>query len=139
MGELLYLSATASSSNGSDGHTLKGLLESMRRFCRSIELCDDYLRGYYGLKLVSPHRPSLYPIPNPNSPIRRLTPLLDNETALISSSRSLQACPLILRFHIRRPCTTLHFRRPEAARACNFQACRNRAERFSKGAWVGRL
>ncbi len=25
----------------------------MRRFCRSIELCDDYLRGYYGLKLVS--------------------------------------------------------------------------------------
>lgn len=24
----------------------------MRRFCRSIELCDDYLRGYYGLKLV---------------------------------------------------------------------------------------
>jgi len=25
----------------------------MRHFCRSIELCDDYLRGYYGLKLVS--------------------------------------------------------------------------------------
>jgi hypothetical protein len=24
----------------------------MRRFCRSVELCDDYLRGYYGLKLV---------------------------------------------------------------------------------------
>ena len=30
----------------------KYLAESMRRFCRSIELCDDYLRGYYGLKLV---------------------------------------------------------------------------------------
>jgi hypothetical protein len=29
------------------------LAESLRRFCRSIELCDDYLRGYYGLKLVS--------------------------------------------------------------------------------------
>jgi hypothetical protein len=28
------------------------LTESLRRFCRSIELCDDYLRGYYGLKLV---------------------------------------------------------------------------------------
>lgn len=28
------------------------LAESLRRFCRSIELCDDYLRGYYGLKLV---------------------------------------------------------------------------------------
>jgi hypothetical protein len=30
----------------------KYLAESLRRFCRSIELCDDYLRGYYGLKLV---------------------------------------------------------------------------------------
>jgi hypothetical protein len=29
------------------------LTESLRRFCRSIELCDDYLRGYYGLKLAS--------------------------------------------------------------------------------------
>ena len=70
MGELLYLSTTASSSNGSGGNTLRGLSESMRRFCRSIELCDDYLRGYYGLKLVSPHRSSLYPMPNPNFPIR---------------------------------------------------------------------
>ena len=68
MGELLYLSATASSS--SDGNILKGLSESMRRFCRSIELCDDYLRGYYGLKLVSPHLSSLYPMLNPNFPIR---------------------------------------------------------------------
>lgn len=25
----------------------------MRRFCRSIELCDDYLRGFYGLKLTT--------------------------------------------------------------------------------------
>lgn len=49
MGELLYLSATASAS----GATLKGITESMRRFCRSIELCDDYLRGYYGLKLTT--------------------------------------------------------------------------------------
>ena len=29
----------------------------MRRFCRSVELCDDYLRGYYGLKLVIPNLP----------------------------------------------------------------------------------
>jgi hypothetical protein len=27
-------------------------VESVRRFSRSIELCDDYLRGFYGLKLV---------------------------------------------------------------------------------------
>ncbi len=31
----------------------KYLAESTRCFSRSIELCDDYLRGYYGLKLVS--------------------------------------------------------------------------------------
>lgn len=31
----------------------KRLTEAMKRFCRSIELCDNYLRGYYGLKLVS--------------------------------------------------------------------------------------
>lgn len=30
----------------------QSLGEALRRFCRSIELCDDYLRGYYGLKLV---------------------------------------------------------------------------------------
>ena len=39
------------SNNESSGP--KVLAESMRRFCRSIELCDGYLRGYYGLKLVS--------------------------------------------------------------------------------------
>lgn len=35
------------------GDTPKRLGEAVKRFCRSIELCDDYLRGYYGLKLVS--------------------------------------------------------------------------------------
>jgi hypothetical protein len=29
------------------------LSESMRRYLRSIELCENYLRAYYGLKLVS--------------------------------------------------------------------------------------
>ncbi len=52
MGEVIYLSTLATSSNN-DGNAMKGLCESMRRFCRSIELCDNYLRGYYGLKLVS--------------------------------------------------------------------------------------
>ncbi|CRK15213.1 hypothetical protein BN1708_017358 [Verticillium longisporum] len=37
----------------SDGPQLKRLTESLKRFSRSIELCDDYLRGYYGLKLVT--------------------------------------------------------------------------------------
>lgn len=51
MGELLYISAIAS--NSADGNSLKTLSESMRRFSRSIELCDNYLRGYYGLKLTT--------------------------------------------------------------------------------------
>lgn len=50
LGEILYMAATANEA-GSD----KYLAESFRRFCRSIELCDDYLRGYYGLKLVGYH------------------------------------------------------------------------------------
>lgn len=47
LGEVLYMAASAADSNPE-----KYLAESLRRFCRSIELCDDYLRGYYGLKLV---------------------------------------------------------------------------------------
>lgn len=40
------------SDSGSSGS--RTLAEAIRRFCRSIELCDDYLRGYYGMKLVRP-------------------------------------------------------------------------------------
>lgn len=51
LGEVEYMAATAS---GTDENTSrKYLAESLKRFCRSIELCDDYLRGYYGLKVVS--------------------------------------------------------------------------------------
>jgi len=49
LGEVIYLS---SGNMEGEANQLKALSESMRRFCRSIELCDDYLRGYYGLKLV---------------------------------------------------------------------------------------
>ncbi|KAI9735782.1 MAG: hypothetical protein M1818_006391 [Claussenomyces sp. TS43310] len=48
LGEVLYSAAAANDGNGE-----KQLSDSLRRFCRSIELCDDYLRGYYGLKLTS--------------------------------------------------------------------------------------
>lgn len=49
LGELFYISAIASDSK----LVLPGLLAmSVRHFCRSIELCDDYLRGLYGLTLV---------------------------------------------------------------------------------------
>lgn len=39
--------------SASDGSSQQQLAESVKRFARSIELCDDYLRGYYGLKLAS--------------------------------------------------------------------------------------
>jgi hypothetical protein len=48
--------AAISGEAGSEKH----LYESLRRFCRSIELCDDYLRGYYGLKLVRVSNLRLY-------------------------------------------------------------------------------
>ncbi|MCJ1427303.1 hypothetical protein MMC29_005206 [Sticta canariensis] len=50
LGEILYISTSSNSNDGSIG---KILGESVRRFCRSIELCDGYLRGYYGLKIAS--------------------------------------------------------------------------------------
>jgi len=49
LGETTVLTANATEGAGEQ---LKLLSEAMRRFCRSVELCDDYLRGYYGMKLV---------------------------------------------------------------------------------------
>lgn len=51
LGEVEYM---ASTSSGADEATSRRYLaESLKRFCRSIELCDDYLRGYYGLNLIT--------------------------------------------------------------------------------------
>ncbi|KAI9885895.1 MAG: hypothetical protein M1823_002320 [Watsoniomyces obsoletus] len=52
MGEMMYLYATAKDSSV-DHDSIRRLIESMRWFCRSVELCDDYLRGYYGLKMAT--------------------------------------------------------------------------------------
>jgi tetratricopeptide (TPR) repeat protein len=52
LGELHYMNATAPGAGS--GSYQKSMAEAIKRFSRSIELCDDYLRGYYGLKLVSP-------------------------------------------------------------------------------------
>ncbi|KAJ5157572.1 uncharacterized protein N7482_008672 [Penicillium canariense] len=48
LGELLYV---CSSSSDGDAARLAG--KSVQHFCRSIELCDDYLRGFYGLILAT--------------------------------------------------------------------------------------
>ena len=39
--------------DASDARSERALIDAMQRFCRSVELCDGYLRGYYGLKTVS--------------------------------------------------------------------------------------
>ena len=52
LGEVLYISG-ASDTAKDNAETVELLHSSVQRFCRSIELCDDYLRGYYGLKMVS--------------------------------------------------------------------------------------
>lgn len=52
LGEIQYMAAMATNSGG-DAASERYLAESLRRFCRSVELCDDYLRGHYGLKLTS--------------------------------------------------------------------------------------
>ncbi|KAK8067183.1 TPR repeat-containing protein C19B12.01 [Apiospora hydei] len=51
IGELLLMSVKSGSGDQND--SAKQLGEALKRFCRSIELCDDYLRGYYGLKLTT--------------------------------------------------------------------------------------
>lgn len=43
----------ATASGADENASRRYLAEALKRFGRSIELCDDYLRGYYGLKLVS--------------------------------------------------------------------------------------
>ncbi|KAF2972575.1 hypothetical protein GQX73_g982 [Xylaria multiplex] len=45
LGEMLLMAAKTSDAS-------KRLTEALKRFCRSVELCDNYLRGYYGLKLT---------------------------------------------------------------------------------------
>lgn len=53
LGEVTYMFATSKTEAGGGGEQVKVLAESMRRFCRSVELCDDYLRGYFGLKVAT--------------------------------------------------------------------------------------
>lgn len=51
LGELNYM-ASQSTQDGVVA-SQKYLAEAVRRFARSVELCQDYLRGYYGLKLAT--------------------------------------------------------------------------------------
>lgn len=51
LGEMQYMAATAA--GAATNSYQKHMAEALKRFARSIELCDDYLRGFYGLKLVT--------------------------------------------------------------------------------------
>lgn len=48
VGEVSLMAASAST----EGAGQQYIVEALKRFSRSVELCDDFLRGYYGLKLV---------------------------------------------------------------------------------------
>jgi len=50
LAEIIYATADFSSN---PAETARVVAESMRRYLRSIELCENYLRGYYGLKLTT--------------------------------------------------------------------------------------
>jgi ER membrane protein complex subunit 2 len=50
LGELEYMNAATAGESSEAGQA--ALAQAVQRFSRSIELCDDYLRGYYGLKLA---------------------------------------------------------------------------------------
>ena len=47
LGEMIYVSVSNATS---DSGLLRDLGHSLKCFCRSVELCDDYLRGHYGVK-----------------------------------------------------------------------------------------
>lgn len=53
LAEVLYKAAQANAATATPQETARGYSESTRRYLRSIELCDNYLRGYYGLKLAT--------------------------------------------------------------------------------------
>lgn len=62
LGEVLYISGSLAKIGME-----KLMIDSLQRFCRSIELCDNYLRGYYGLKIVTDRLLALQDLGNPNS------------------------------------------------------------------------
>ncbi|MCJ1286925.1 hypothetical protein MMC26_006271 [Xylographa opegraphella] len=50
LGEIHFISSL-SPGDANETSIERALTEAIQRYCRSIELCDGYLRGYYGLKI----------------------------------------------------------------------------------------
>ncbi|KAF3919388.1 hypothetical protein ABW21_db0206334 [Orbilia brochopaga] len=54
LGEINYIVADSGGGGGRDGGgALERLEASLRWYLRSVELCDGYLRGYYGIKMAT--------------------------------------------------------------------------------------
>ena len=65
------------------------LSDAVRRFCRSIELCDGYLRGYYGLKIVGERLVISRRAPGTNY----LRPRIDYSMCFIKTVKAIQPIP----------------------------------------------
>lgn len=110
LGEVMYVSAGKTEGSADQ---LKALADSMRRFCRSIELCDDYLRGYYGLKLVRPSHDQAVP--------SFADCLTDFDTLTGNSGKYEEVAASVFRSGRRRSGTTIYSFSEEAQRACYLQ------------------
>ena len=87
LGEVLFLAA----GKLEGAEKVKVLSESMRRFCRSVELCVGYLRGYYGMKMVWTRRILLrvYTFANVLQTTSRLLEVLPNTKKSTDSTGGL--------------------------------------------------
>ncbi|KAL9619616.1 MAG: hypothetical protein Q9160_005803 [Pyrenula sp. 1 TL-2023] len=94
LGEL-QLIAAASSQEGNEV-IQKHFSNSIQRFCRSIELCDDYLRGYYGLILATNRLLKMGPLTKSNvslSNVENLKKRSTNKLRSILEARTSQFGP----------------------------------------------
>ncbi|KIX00268.1 uncharacterized protein Z518_10407 [Rhinocladiella mackenziei CBS 650.93] len=97
LGELEYM-AGLSSTETTEGQ--KHLTQAVQRFSRSIELCDDYLRGFYGLRLATDKllQTSMTPKGNSNlvippEKLQRLNRLATSKLDAIVEERSSRRSP----------------------------------------------
>ncbi|KAI9370001.1 hypothetical protein BJX61DRAFT_113889 [Aspergillus egyptiacus] len=74
LGEVLYIYARSLETEA----MYQTLYPSIRHFCRSIELCNDYLRGFYGLALAT----------SPNL-VNRIPKMISGDGPLIDEIRRL--------------------------------------------------
>ncbi|KAI9772248.1 MAG: hypothetical protein M1840_000997 [Geoglossum simile] len=95
MGELVFISSNALA-QANDRDVGRALMDSMRCFCRSVELCDDYLRGYYGLKLTSGRLLQLFSREHRNTSVLGISGLDSTVTSSVTVQKLNQQATAIL-------------------------------------------